>query len=146
MHASYVGAQRPCADKRKMADPPPPTPWSPVPPDDFTAAMVRASFESAPDGLVVFSRRGPHLAYNRRFALMWQLSDDMQARHDLEEVRAHMCSQLVDPARFRATLVALETGALSRTLEELDRLDGRVYERQVAPLLVDDQPDSVIVR
>lgn len=121
-------------------------PAQPVPPTDTVAALVRASFDSAPDGLVVFERVGDQMAFNPAFVRLWQLPPDMAQRQDLAEVRAHMAAQLVDPEGFVESLRAISEGRLNHATQEIDRLDGRVYERRIAPLRRQGLSDAVVVR
>lgn len=123
-----------------------PPPAAPASPPDTVAALVRASFDSAPDGLVVFERRGGQMAFNPGFARLWQLPPDVVQRQDLAEVRAHMATQLVDPQAFMQSLHDITEGRLTRATQEVDRLDGRVFERRIAPLLREGLSDAVVVR
>jgi len=110
------------------------------------AAMVRASFDSAPDGLLVLSRDGRILAYNTAYRTLWNFSDAMLARRDAVEWRRHTASMLQDPQAFLLGMEALLGTAQSRVFDTLALRDGRVFERQVAPLEAPGAAPALVVR
>lgn len=108
--------------------------------------MVVATFESAPDGLLVLSRDGEILAFNTAYRALWQFPPEMVARRDAFEWRLHTAAQLVDPQAYLSgieKLLASEQGGL---LDVMALRDGRVFERHVAPLQVPGAPRAVVVR
>ena len=60
-------------------------------------AVVRATFDSAPEGIVVVAQDGRLLAYNARFLALWNFPPDMLARRDAAEMRLHTSRQMKDP-------------------------------------------------
>jgi diguanylate cyclase (GGDEF)-like protein len=115
-----------------------------APPD--RDALIRATFDGSPDGIVVLAMDGRALARNFRFLALWNFPPDMLARDDSSEMREHTARQLVDPDRYRASLQALLATREPLVLDELELKDGRVLERHVSPLLADGLPDAMVVR
>ncbi|MES2716585.1 MAG: diguanylate cyclase [Pseudomonadota bacterium] len=110
------------------------------------AAVVRASFESAPDGVLVLARDGRILAYNWVYRRLWNFSDDMLARRNALEWRQHTARQLQDPQAYLQGMDDLLGTAQSRVFDTLALLDGRVFERHVSPMEVPGTPPAVVVR
>ena len=105
--------------------------------------MVRAAFESAPDGVLVLGQGGRILAYNWAYRALWRFSADMLARRDAQEWRAHTASQLQDPQAFLQATAGVGDDDLgdqpastvhSRTVATLALLDGRVFEYRITPI------------
>ena len=109
-------------------------------------ALVRATFDSAPDGIVVLDAEGRIVGCNARFLAQWQFPPDMLARGDPVEMRAYTAAQLVDPARYLASIGPLLEADCEQVFDEVMLLDGRVYERHVAPLSLPEVPGARVVR
>ena len=124
-----------------------PSPADPGPADPLADdVLVRATFESAPDGLVVLAADGRLLAYNRRFLDLWRFPPDMLARRDAAEMRQYTATQLRDPQAYLDSLPLLATADRSQVFDTLTLADGRVYERHVSPLQVPGESGAVVVR
>ena len=122
-----------------MTDPAPP------PPAD-EKALVRATFESAPDGLVVVDAQGHPVAFNPAFVALWQFPPDVLQRRDTAEMREHLARQLKDEAAYRALLVPARAGSRPSSVGEFEHRDGRVFERKIASLAPAGYPGALIVR
>lgn len=109
-------------------------------------ALIRATFDGAPDGIVVLAPDGRALARNARFLTLWNFPPDMLARQDSHEMREHTAQQLADPQRYRDSLQALLATREPLVLDEHALLDGRVLERHVSPLSSPGQPGCIVVR
>jgi diguanylate cyclase (GGDEF)-like protein/PAS domain S-box-containing protein len=121
------------------------------PPDAHAdAALARATFDSAPDGVVALARLGRILIWNQRFEALWGFPADMLARRDIDEMRRHTASMLQDPAAFLASADSVMQTRQARFYPPVALLDGRVLERHASPLgAVPGVPDAaggVIVR
>ena len=109
-------------------------------------ALIRATFDNAPDGIVVLAADGRALVRNQQFLALWNFPPDMLARDDSQEMRAHTASQLVDPDAYWSRLKDLLATRQPQVLDEVELKDGRVLERHVSPLSSPGQPDAVVVR
>jgi len=109
-------------------------------------ALVRATFDNAPDGIVVLAPDGQALARNPQFLALWNFPPDMLARGDSLELRQHTASQLADPDAYWARLQDLLATRQPQVLDELELKDGRVLERHVSPLSCPGLPDALVVR
>ena len=109
-------------------------------------AVTRATFDSAPDGLVVFDRHGVPVAYNAAFVALWKLPPDLLQRRQPGELRAWSFAQLKDPGLVLRHLQRLGQPGAAPTLDELEHVDGRILERQSAPLDDAGFPGLTVVR
>jgi diguanylate cyclase (GGDEF)-like protein/PAS domain S-box-containing protein len=109
-------------------------------------AAIRATFDSAPDGMVLLAADGGLLASNPRFLQLWNFPPDMLARADPVEMRAHTAAQLSDPKAYLDSIDSLLATQQAQVLDEVRLLDGRVFERHVSPLVAEATPGGVVVR
>ncbi len=109
-------------------------------------ALIRATFDGAPDGMVVLAPDGRALARNARFLALWNFPPDMLARGDSRELREYAAQQVLHPEQFLSSLQALLTTREAVVLDEVELKDGRVLERHVSPLSCPGLPVSVVVR
>ncbi len=109
-------------------------------------AVVRATFDSAPDGIVVVGLDGRLLAYNARFQALWNFPPDMLARRDADEMRLHTSRQMKDPQAYLDSLPAMASTRHAQVYDELALADGRVLERHVAPVPLPDGGGGLVVR
>ncbi|MDO9286578.1 MAG: diguanylate cyclase [Aquabacterium sp.] len=109
-------------------------------------ALVRATFDSAPDGIVVVGIDGRILAFNARFLALWNFPADMLARRDAVEMRQHTANQLQDPQAYLRSLRMLAGTDRSQVFDSVALVDGRVFERHVSPVQVPGRPAALVVR
>lgn len=105
--------------------------------------LVRATFDGAPDGLVVINDQGRQVAFNAAFVAMWGFPRDMLERRITAEMRDHVARHLKDPEGYLRHVA--QTG-LGPAMAEFDHLDGRVFDRKVASLASAGHPHASIVR
>jgi diguanylate cyclase (GGDEF)-like protein/PAS domain S-box-containing protein len=98
------------------------------------SALARATFDTAPDGVIVVSRDNRVLLWNRRFEALWNFPPEMLVRRDADEMRRHTASQLQDPAGYLAQVPPALLTRQDRTDAPIRLRDGRVYERYASPL------------
>lgn len=118
----------------------------PPPGDALVARLIRASFDGAPDGLVIVSRGGQLLACNAAFERLWGFPAAMLARGDAAEMRRHTAGLVADPQAYLASLAALATTDAPQLFDEVRLVDGRLFERHVAPTPVPGCDDALVVR
>jgi len=97
-------------------------------------AVVRATFDSAPDGLVVLDSEGRILVFNPALQKLWNFSDEMLASGDMVAMRAHSAEQMQDPASFLSSIERLRATGEPGFFDTVALRDGRVFERHVSPL------------
>lgn len=103
-------------------------------------SLQEATFESTADGLLVVDRQGRIVSYNRRFADMWRIPEDVLATRDDNKAIAHVLDQLQEPDRFVAEIKDLYAKPFEESFDVLVFKDGRVFDRLSRPQLIDGAP------
>jgi len=89
-------------------------------------ALLVATLESSGEGILACDDLSV-LAFNRRFVEMWKL--DLEALRDVAAVRAHIAKHTSSPNDVFA-------GEHGETVDILELVDGRIFERSSRPQLV----------
>jgi PAS domain S-box-containing protein len=118
---------------------PPEDPWGALDGTDLRARdILRATLESTADGILVVGARGETLFFNRRFAELWKIPDELLRTRSDDRLLDYVLDQLVDPEGFVARVRSLYAGD-DESFDTLRFKDGRVFERYSRPLVTDDQ-------
>ena len=104
----------------------------------FQAALLRAQNEAGVEGLLVVSPTGEMTSFNRRFAEMWGIPDDVIASRSDEAALARAMEQVVDPESFIRQVHEVYEHPVNAVRDEVAFIDGRVLDRYGAPCLGDD--------
>ena len=114
--------------------------------DALVADLLRAAFNSAPDGIVVVTNDGLLLTCNPAFIALWDFPPDMLARRNALEMRRHTARLMQDPDAYLASPRRLVTATSPQVFDQVLLIDGRVFERHVTPLRVPGVGDAIAVR
>lgn len=101
---------------------------------------LRATLDSAADGVLVCGMDGHLRAFNQRLAVLWNMPRELLTRRDDEAIRQHMLAQVCEPQAYAERLAAI---ALDPRMESTDILtlhSGAVIERRSVPQLVRGLP------
>ena len=101
---------------------------------------LRATLDSLGDGILVTDLRGRIRNFNRRFADLWELPDELVARSADEDVLEWMRLSVIDPARYLRRLVALDGATMLRASDVLALRSGRIVERLAVPQCSQGRP------
>jgi diguanylate cyclase (GGDEF)-like protein/PAS domain S-box-containing protein len=96
-------------------------------------AELRATLESTTDGILVLDMAGRIRAFNRRFARIWGLPEDLLKAGDDRAVFDWLRRSVVDPNAYERRLAALQDAALMSTTDRLVLHSGQVLERVAQP-------------
>jgi diguanylate cyclase (GGDEF)-like protein/PAS domain S-box-containing protein len=128
-------------------DPTAPIPVPEAPPPDRiapsldslerTVSLLQATLDSTADGILAVDGRGRIRLYNRRFAKMWGLSDELLERRDDEAALARAVEQVADPEAFLGRVRELYAHPEERSVDTVRLRDGRTFERYSRPEWLD---------
>ncbi|HSC91223.1 MAG TPA: GAF domain-containing protein [Gaiellaceae bacterium] len=94
-----------------------------------TAALLDAQNETVVDGLLLVSPDGRIASFNRRFAEIWGMPEDVLARGSDDEALAVAMERVADPEAFVARVRHLYAHPDEQSRDEVRFRDGRVLER-----------------
>jgi PAS domain S-box-containing protein len=100
----------------------------------FQKSLLEAQGEVSPDGILAVAPDGRILSYNRRFAELWRLPEEVLARGSDEAVLSAVADQQSDPQEYLARVAALSAQPGESTHEEIALKDGRTFDRHSAPV------------
>jgi diguanylate cyclase (GGDEF)-like protein len=96
-------------------------------------AELKATLESTADGILVTDLRGQVRVFNRRFATLWGIPEELLSSGD-DAVLGWMRRAVVDPQAYQRRLDALNDAVILASTERLTLLTGQVLERVARPL------------
>jgi len=102
-------------------------------------SLLRATFESTADGLLVVDRGGKIVSFNRKFVEMWRVPSELLASGDDRQVLGHVQAQLKHPLAFLAKVDELYADPEATSFDAVEFKDGRVFERFSQPQRIGGQ-------
>ncbi|MDX6718174.1 MAG: hypothetical protein QOJ63_428 [Solirubrobacteraceae bacterium] len=96
-------------------------------------SILAATLDSTADGILVVDDKGTIVNYNRKFAEMWHIPEDVLESHDDERAIAFVLGRLRDPEQFLARVRELYAHPDDESHDEFELKDERVFERQSKP-------------
>ena len=99
-------------------------------------SLMLATLESTADGILVVNTEGKIEAFNRLFARMWRLSDEVLAPQEDARALDFVLDQLIEPKKFVEKVRYLYRHPAEESYDRLSFKDGRVFERYSRPQLV----------
>jgi signal transduction histidine kinase len=92
-------------------------------------AQMRATLEATTDAILVVDQGGHVAHFNENFARLWRLPAAMPELREVELLRDHVRSQVVDPGGFDARIKEIYADNLADTFDILETIDGAFIER-----------------
>ena len=96
-------------------------------------AELRATLESTADAILVTDLAGRMRSFNKRFATLWDLPEDLLLERNDEAVQIWMRRSVADAAAYAQRLCAIQDAPLLQSSDVITLIDGRVIERVSLP-------------
>ena len=100
---------------------------------EHTVSLQHATLESTTDGLLVVDTEGRIVSYNRQFAQMWHIPEQVLEQGYDQAALLFVLEQLSDPAQFLAKVQELYAQRDAKSFDVLQFKDGRTFERYSQP-------------
>ena len=101
-------------------------------------ALLLAQQETTLDGILVVDQDGKILTYNRRFAEMWGISQEILDSHQDNRAIELVLGQLVSPDEFSARVRHLYAHPREKSREEITLKDGRIFDGFSSSMMGED--------
>ena len=101
-------------------------------------SLLNATLESAANGILVVDLDGRVTLWNKKFAEMWRVPEDLLAARLDETLLKYVLPQLAQPDAFLAKVSELYEHPEKFCNDELELTDGRVFSRYSQPQKVGD--------
>ena len=105
-------------------------------------AELRATLESTADGIMASDFDGRVRNYNRRFAELWDLPEELIVRRNDPALFAHMAAAVVDSRAYNTRLAEIAASPLLEAEDALQLRSGRIIERRSMPQYQRGQPSG----
>ena len=101
-------------------------------------ALLSTQQETTLDGILVVDQDGKILTYNRRFAEMWGISQDILDSHQDNRAIELVLGQLVSPDDYLERVEYLYAHPREKSREEIVLRDGKTFDRFSASMMGED--------
>jgi PAS domain S-box-containing protein len=98
-------------------------------------AIHQATLEASSDGVIIVNEQREVVGHNRRFAEIWGVPGPMLATRDADALLAMGLAKVADPEAFAARVRHLNESQEASDSEVVELVDGRVLERDSAPVV-----------
>jgi|GEM_PF-230515 len=105
----------------------------------FRNILLTTQQEASIDGILVVDEHDQVLSFNRRFAEMWRLPDEILQSSQDSTLLAFVASQVINHDAFVQRVRTLYSQPRQTSRETILLTDNRVFDRYTAPMFGDDQ-------
>jgi PAS domain S-box-containing protein len=100
--------------------------------------LLRATFDSTTDGILVVNNDLKVIQANRQFYRMWRVPPELREADDEVSLREFVRDQLADPTGFQETVDRLYNSGI-QDMYEIPFKDGRVFECHTTPMVINGE-------
>jgi PAS domain S-box-containing protein len=100
---------------------------------DNYISLLKATFESTEDGLLVVNSEGKIVQYNQKFVDMWRIPLDVISTGMDRALINYVQNELINPELFANNIEELYSSQETTSFELLEFVDGRYFERYSQP-------------
>jgi PAS domain S-box-containing protein len=106
---------------------------------DKSVSLLKATFESTVDGLLVVDSSGKIVQVNQKFKDMWRIPDDVLDTMEDSVALEYVRNQLIDPDSFIENVKHLYNEPEATSFDLLEFADGRYFERYSQPQKINNK-------
>lgn len=99
-------------------------------------SLLEGTLESTVDGILVVDQAGRIQRFNNRFLEMWKIPKEIVISKSDEKALKFVISQLKYPDQFIKKVEELYKDTMAESIDLLEFIDGRVFERYSRPQLI----------
>ena len=103
-------------------------------------ADLRATLESTHDGILVTDLSGRIRNFNRRFAQLWGMPEELLTQRNDDAVLEWMRRSVAEPAQYMRRLADIDDATMLPATDELHLHSGTVLERVIVPQCTAGRP------
>jgi len=100
---------------------------------ESSLSLLQATLESTADGILVIDQIGKVTQFNKKFAEMWRIPDELLEKKIDEQLLNYVIIQLLEPEEFISKVKWLYEHPGESSFDNLKLKDGRVFERYSQP-------------
>lgn len=100
---------------------------------EILIAELSATLDSSADGILVCNLFGEIRNYNRNFAKIWDVPEELLLNRNDKALYAHLASRVINPRDYARRLLAIAADPVNETRDVLVLRCGRVVERVTVP-------------
>ena len=108
-------------------------------------SVLRATLDSAAEGILVVDERGKISNYNASFVQMWRVPEELAAAHDEDRLLAFLLDSVEDSGEFAKKVMGLHSKMDRETSGAVKLKDGRVFQRFSRPQKVDGRTVGTVL-
>lgn len=102
-------------------------------------SLLEGTLESTVDGILVVDRNGKIQRFNKKFLNMWRIPESVIETRNDDIALNFVLSQLKYPDQFLNKVKELYKDTTAESIDQLEFLDGRVFERYSRPQFISDK-------
>jgi len=104
-----------------------------------TLALTQATLDATADGILVIDKEGKITGFNQKFLGIWNLPPSLIESRNYESMINAVLWQVVDPERFNNKFKELSDEWESESIDQVEFVDGRCFERYSQPQVVGEK-------
>ena len=105
---------------------------------EYQRSLLKAQQEVTIDGILIVDEDDEIVSYNRRFAEIWDVPEDLIEAGDDEPVLEHVVGQVRNPEEFLERVEYLYDHREEDSRDQIEHVDGRVFDRYTTAVVDED--------